>query len=201
MKNLFLYAFLCFSAISSILFAHEKEEHLKNRHTQKETVRNINNDTISVNNMPEHLRNKHDEPEKEEPFVLNPVEEISEHLHNKVIHFPIALTLVAFLFSLLNIHKHNQHTDNVIKILIGISLSMGILAYFTGTTQMLPFAGHAKEWLAFAHRLAGIITLFLIAIWFVALFFEQTKKYSWLIGLGTSISVLITGFLGGVLAH
>jgi uncharacterized membrane protein len=169
--------------------------------TMQDTVTMVGKDTIAVNGIAvgKAVKQEKTVEMKEPEFILKPGEQMFAHLHNKIVHFPIALTLVAFLFSLLNIKKQNY--DLVIKILLGISLLTGISAYFTGNFQLTPFIGEPKEWLANTHRLTGIISTSFILIWFVTLFIERTKKYSWVIGLVVVIAILITGFLGGVLAH
>ncbi len=203
MKNLIVVFFLFFGVAS--IMAHGDEDHKKMKMKKVDTLTIVNGDTIAINGNPRNAADKMQgmtkEEMKEEIFVLKPAEAALQHLHNKIVHFPIALTLVAFLFSLLNIKKQSYCTYQSIKILLGISLFAGIAAYFTGNFQLTPFIGEPKEWLSNTHRLTGIISTILILIWFVALFIERTKKYSWAIGLIVVIAISITGFLGGVLAH
>jgi uncharacterized membrane protein len=169
----------------------------------QDTVTMVGKDTIAVNGIAVGKAVKQEKPveTKEPEFILKPSEQMFAHLHNKIVHFPIALTLVAFLFSLLNIKQQSHCTYQSIKILLGISLFAGISAYFTGNFQLTPFIGEPKEWLANTHRLSGIISIILIFLWFITLFIERTKKHSWAIGLIVVAAILITGFLGGVLAH
>jgi len=201
MKTIRLIALLVLTA-TIIISAHEGKDHKKQvMEAMLDTVTMVGKDTISVNGkaVNKSILEQQELEEKEPAFVLMPAEEMFEHLHNKIVHFPIALTLVAFLFSLLNIKKRNY--DLVIKILLGISLLTGIVAYFSGNFQLTPFIGDPKEWLANTHRLSGIISTLLILIWFAALFFDRIKKYLWIIGLIVVTAISITGFLGGVLAH
>ncbi|MBU2444185.1 MAG: hypothetical protein KJ666_01245 [Bacteroidetes bacterium] len=197
-RLLFLVLFVCV-VNSNIVFAHEGKH--ENKTTKQDTITLVGKDTIAVNGMAVGKAINNEEPvETQEPeFILKPGEQMLAHLHNKIVHFPIALTLVAFLFSLLNIKKSNY--DLVIKILLALSLGSAIAAFFTGNTQLVPFIGDPKEWLAYTHRLSGIITTIFILTWFIALFIERTKKSAWVIGLIVVIGISITGFLGGVLAH
>ena len=203
MKNLFTLILLLL-LFTTVVSAHEGKDHKKQvMGSIQDTVTMVGKDTIAVNGKAVNESVLKQEPveEKEPEFVLKPGEQMFAHLHNKIVHFPIALTLVAFLFSLLNIKQQSHCTYQSIKILLGISLFAGISAYFTGNFQLTPFIGDPKEWLANTHRLTGIISTSLILIWFAALFIERTKKYSWAIGLIVVIAISITAFLGGVLAH
>ncbi len=59
----------------------------------------VNGDTIAVNGQAMNKTASKQEPlEKKEPkFILNLSEEMFSHLHNKMVHFPIALAFAAFL--------------------------------------------------------------------------------------------------------
>lgn len=197
--------FLMMVVLSQLtIIAHEGKDHIQQKMVQtQDTITMVGKDTIAINvkTYNKTIIEKKTVDQKVPEFTLRPSVEIFAHLHNKIVHFPIALTLVAFLFSLLNIKQQSYCTYQSIKILLGISLFAGIAAYFTGTNQIAPFIGDPKEWLANTHRLLGIISTILILIWFVTLFIERTKKFSWIIGLVVTAAILITGFLGGVLAH
>ncbi|MFZ5948619.1 MAG: DUF2231 domain-containing protein [Stygiobacter sp.] len=194
--------FLILISLSQLaIIAHEGKHEKKL--IKQDTITIVGKDTIAVNGHSKNstMKTSNEIEIKEEEFVLKPAEEMFAHLHNKIVHFPIALTLAAFLFSFLNIKKQSPCVAQSVKILLGISLASAISAYFTGNFQLTPFIGEPKEWLANTHRLSGIISTILILIWFVALFIERTKKYSWVIGLVVVIAITTTGFLGGVLAH
>ncbi|MCK9426935.1 MAG: hypothetical protein M0Q21_12935 [Ignavibacteriaceae bacterium] len=201
MKRFRLIAIFVLTA-TIIISAHEGKEHKKTiSEAMPDTIIVVGKDTFAINGKAVNKSVLKQEPvvEKEPEFVLKPGEQIFAHLHNKMVHFPIALTLVAFLFSLLNIKRRDY--DLVIKILLGLSFVVAIAAFFTGNIQLAPFIGDPKEWLANIHRLTGIISSILILLWGASLFIERIKKYSWVIGLIVVAAILITGFLGGVLAH
>lgn len=203
MKNLLIIIFLLVSS-TTIIFPHEGKDHKKqNMISMQDTVTMVGKDTIAVNGkaVNKSILKQQTVEEKEPEFILKPGEQIFAHLHNKIVHFPIALTLAAFLFSFLNIKKQSPCVAQSIKILLGIALVSAISAYFTGNFQITSFIGEPKEWLANTHRLTGITSTILILIWFVALFIERTKKSAWIIGFAVVIAISITGFLGGVLAH
>ncbi|MCL6097046.1 MAG: hypothetical protein M1391_00545 [Bacteroidetes bacterium] len=204
MKNL-IGTLLLLAALAPVnLHAHEGKDHKKQKMTpMHDTVTMVGKDTIAINGKAiSKLTPKQEIGETKEPeFILMPGKEMFSHLHNKIVHFPIALALAAFLFSLLNIKKQSYCTYQTIKILLGISFFAGVAAFFTGNFQLAPFIGDPKEWLANTHRLTGIISTILILIWFGSLFIARTKRYSWVIGIIVVVAILITGFLGGVLAH
>ena len=203
MKNIIIILTAAIMIASTGVYAHGGKEHNKNQHAKVDTFTVANGDTIAVNGKAVNKTAFKQEPvEKKEPeFALNLSEEMFSHLHNKMVHFPIALAFAAFLFSLLNIKKQSHCTYQTIKILLGISLFTAIVAYLTGNSQITVFLEDPKEWLAKTHRLIGIISTILILIWFVFSLIERTKKRSWIIGLIVVIAISITGFLGGVLAH
>lgn len=203
MKNIIIILIMTVVLIPLSSYAHGGKDHKKEKVVKQDTVTIVGKDTIAINRKAvSKLTIKETQIEKKEPkFVLNLSEEMGSHFHNKVVHFPIALAFVAFLFSLLNIKKQSYCTYQTIKILLGISLFTAIIAYFTGNSQITVFIGDPKEWLANTHRLTGIISTILILIWFVVSLIDRIKKHSWVIGLIVVIAISITGFLGGVLAH
>lgn len=179
-----------------ILYAHEGHK----EKVKFDTVTVVNGDTIAVNGKAvESLKEKPSEIEEVEPFVLKPTEEIFEHLHNKIVHFPIAMGLLAFFFTLLNFKWKNFDKSIIISVAIGLIFS--ILAFFTGRNQAVPFERTGKEWLVALHQNIGISVLVTYFVWFVFLLVKRFSKYSWIIGLIVFVLILITGFLGGVIAH
>ncbi len=84
--------------------------------------------------------------EIEEKFKFNISNALFEHVHNKIIHFPISLALAAFLFSLFGI-RDNRY-DKTIKILLLIAGIFGIAAFLTGLNQFAAFEGEPKQWVA-----------------------------------------------------
>ncbi|MBI2420227.1 MAG: hypothetical protein HYV28_20385 [Ignavibacteriales bacterium] len=202
MKLLTLILLLVAFTGTTTVFAHEWKDHKKHTmHHMEDTVLMVGKDTIAVNGkiLSSSFVKQQPTAAKEPEFVLNPSDYMFTHLHNKLIHFPIALTLAAFLFTILHIRKKDY--ELVIRILLGASLLTSIAAYFTGNIQAAAFAGDPKEWLANTHRLAGILSIGLILIWFLLLFIARIKKHAWVMGILTIASIIITAFLGGILAH
>jgi uncharacterized membrane protein len=136
---------------------------------------------------------------KEEPMKLNPWEQMFEHLHNKLVHFPIALGVFAFFLTLLNFKWKNFDSTIMVSVLIALLFSIG--AFVTGKNQSEPFIGTAKEWIVELHQNLGIAVIINLFVWIIFLIIDKLKKYAWIIGLIAFILVLAAGFLGGVVAH
>lgn len=135
----------------------------------------------------------------EEPFKLNYIEEVFEHVHNKLIHFPIALSILAFLFTLLSL-KWKQF-EYSIKYIVLISAIFSIPTVITGLNQAGNFAGDPKEWIVGIHKIFGIISMSVLWIWTFFLTLKSLKRFAWLIALISIILITITSFYGGIVAH
>ncbi|MEW6701144.1 MAG: hypothetical protein AB1298_00350 [Bacteroidota bacterium] len=207
MKNLIVVSFLLLSVASNSLIAHKGEDHKKMKMGKPDTLTIVDGDTIAINGYPKSAADKMqgmtqeemNPPKAEEKFELKPFEATFQHLHNKVIHFPIVIGVFAFLFSVMHLKWKNQ--DRVILIMVAAGFLFSIVAYFTGNSQSEPFIGTGKEWVVNLHRNFGISVLALYFIWLLFLFIAKIKKYAWIIGAILFLIVSITGFLGGVIAH
>ncbi|MEP0861326.1 MAG: hypothetical protein HRF52_07785 [Ignavibacterium sp.] len=205
MKKLILLS-LVITLSPIFLFAHGDKKH---HPTKLDTVTVFGNDTIAVNGIPvidsrlssdaaEEQKNKN-HLEIEEKFKFNISNALFEHVHNKIIHFPISLALAAFLFSLFGI-RDNRY-DKTIKILLLIAGIFGIAAFLTGLNQFAAFEGEPKQWVAETHRLLGIASAVSIWLWYFILFIKPLYKLKWVIIIITVLLITATGFYGGVLAH
>ncbi|MHA2609726.1 MAG: DUF2231 domain-containing protein [bacterium JZ-2024 1] len=174
----------------SIVFAHEKEEHKEAPPGQEFT--------LPANQEKREREEETLRPEKlfQPSFLLKA---LTEHPHNKVVHFPIALALIAFLFSLLG-YRYKFLRDSV-GILVLIAALSGVASYFTGLLQIEEFIGEPEEWLAILHRNAGIATTASLWLWFITFYWKAGKKFSILFALLSFFLVTFTSFLGGILAH
>lgn len=191
---------ILFFILSSAVFAHGDEKHKKDHQTKVDTFTVVNGDTIAVNGIPiESAKQKSAEAEKEEPFELNPSEQIFEHMHNKLVHFPIVIGIVAFLLTLVNIKTKNHERVILALIIAGILFSIGTIV--TGLNQAEPFDGTGKQWLVEFHRNTGIALTASYICWLVFTSVQRLKKFSWIIGLLTTSLITLAGFLGGVIAH
>jgi uncharacterized membrane protein len=124
---------------------------------------------------------------------------LTDHLHNKLIHFPIVLTLVAAVM-VIAARKRPELEPVAFWLVWAAALSV-IPAYFTGKAAAEHFEGKPKEWLAELHEKQGITIGVLQALWVLSLLRPGTRRFAWVIGVALVIVVLSAGYLGGLLAH
>ena len=139
------------------------------------------------------------EQQPEESYQLNIAEALTEHLHNKMIHVPIGLALVAFLLRLLSL-KLPEHQAGV-RWLVLLAAIGGVAAYFAGVAQADIFEGVYKGWVVALHRKLGVATIFLLWLWTLFEFLRPLKKYAVVVGVIVVLLIHVTGFYGGILAH
>lgn len=193
--------FICLLLLATVVFPHGGKDHKKEKTVKVDTITIVGKDTIAINGISKIIYKQKNEPEliKEEPMKLNPSEQIFEHMHNKIVHFPIAIGLFAFFLSMLNFKWKNF--DSVILISVLVALLFSIVAFITGKNQSEPFIGTAKEWIVKLHQNVGLALIINFFIWTIFLFVDKLKKYAWLVGLIAFILILTAAFLGGVIAH
>ncbi len=192
---------------ATIIFAHEA--HNKKKSIPKlDTLTIIGNDTIAINGIAtqQFMAEHHDENEEHhnEAMEEEEVKEVTfgaafEHLHNKLIHFPIALTLIALLLLILG-YKEKQYLSAV-KIIVPTAALLTIATVLTGRGQTAPFEGTATYQLVETHELLGFGVLASLILWSVSLYVKPLEKFIYTIAILTFILVSITGLYGGVIAH
>ncbi len=134
------------------------------------------------------------------PYKMPPLSKaLLDHMHNKLVHFPIVLTLVAAVMVIVA-RKKPQYEPIAYWLVWAAALSV-IPAFFTGKAQEKHMYGGPKEWLDEIHEKQGIIIAITQAAWVLSLLKIQTRRYAWLIGLLLATMVLGSGFTGGLLAH
>lgn len=193
--------FICLLLLAAVVLPHGGKDHKKEKAVKMDTLTIVGKDTIAVNGISKKINSMTNMPAivKEEPMKLNPSEQMLEHLHNKLVHFPIALGVFAFFLTLLNFKWKNFDSAIMVSVLIALLFSIG--AFITGKEQSEPFLGTAKEWIVELHQNFGLAVIFNLFVWAIFLIIDKLKKYAWIIGLIGFILILIAGFLGGVIAH
>lgn len=204
-RLIYIYLILFLLIVNTNLIAHG-DEHKKEE--KQDTVTVVGGDTIAVNGVSvlDSMKNGesksavkqagNQEPEEE---AISIGSELFEHMHNKLIHFPIVFILTGLILTLLGFKKEGYET--AIKIFIGLAFLFGLAAIITGLNQAEPFIDTSKEWIVNIHKIMGIITISLTGIWEILLFTKTNKKYSLTIAVVASLIVLAVGFLGGIIAH
>ncbi|TMQ71119.1 MAG: hypothetical protein E6K80_06495 [Candidatus Eisenbacteria bacterium] len=134
------------------------------------------------------------------PYKMPPLgKALLDNLHNKLIHFPIVLTLVAAVMVIVA-RKKPQYEPVAYWLVWAAALSV-IPAYFTGKAAEQHFEGKPKEWLAEFHEKQGIVIAITQALWVLSMLKAQTRRFAWIIGILLACMVLGQGFTGGLLAH
>lgn len=193
---------------ASTINAHE--DHKKKKQDKPDTLTIVGSDTIAINGMPteEYIEAQHSESEGEHMESIEDEEEevkevtigaAFEHIHNKVIHFPIALTVIGLLLMVLG-YKDNKYWD-ALKIIIPTASLLTIVVVFSGLNQVEPFEGTAAYSLVETHKLLGFGVLASLILWSVALYVERLKKFVYLFAVLTFLLVSAAGLYGGVIAH
>jgi uncharacterized membrane protein len=119
------------------------------------------------------------------------------HMHNKIIHFPLALGVTASVLMLFA--RKRTEMLPVIRILLIIAALFAVAAYFTGKAQEEPFEeGEMHEFVEW-HQWFGIAS----GVCLFAGIFVSRKTTNLLIpyALTQLLLLAVTGFLGGILAH
>ncbi len=203
-KSGLLAAILFFFALSQL---HAHEDHDKKKE-KPDTVTVVNGDTIAINGIAvgdsllesqDAVEDENEQIESAEEYEMNAGDALFEHIHNKIVHYPIALALVTFLFAVLGFKDDRYQL--VIKVMLLIAGVFAIMAFFSGANQFDPFIGNPKEWMANTHRVLGIASAISIWLWYLCLVIKPLKKLTWVFAIITVILVSITGLYGGVLAH
>lgn len=122
----------------------------------------------------------------------------TKHLHNKLVHFPIALGLFGALFLLLS-YRYPSYKWPA-RVLLFFGGAFGIAAMFTGEAQSAEFDGTSLAQVLEYHE--DIARNCVILMWgaLVLSFFEITRKFFWLYALVLAAGLILAGGLGGVLA-
>jgi uncharacterized membrane protein len=122
-----------------------------------------------------------------------------EHLHNKIVHFPIALGLAAAI--ILIVTPRWPQYDAAGQALLAAAALFAIAAYFTGRLQAEPFEGTSMWDIVGLHATLGTLTALLLIAGVVLTRVRAAKRWLWVYGVALFLIISATGFVGGVLAH
>ncbi len=193
--------------ISAIIYAHGDHKKGKNMH-KPDTLTIVAGDTIAINGIAtkeylakEKVEQSTEDNENEEKEEIKEVtlSAAFEHIHNKVIHFPIALSVVGILLMIVG-YKDDKYWS-ALKIIIPFAALMSIVAVFAGLSQAEPFEGTSTYGLVETHKLLGFGVLASLILWSIALYVEKFKKLVWPFAVLTLILISLAGLYGGVIAH
>jgi uncharacterized membrane protein len=124
---------------------------------------------------------------------------LTGHLHNKIVHFPLALGLAAALI-LLAAPRWPAYEPTA-RILLIAGAAAAVAAYFTGQAQHEAFEDGMLEGMMRLHQKAGITTGILLVLGVVVTSLQATRRWRWLYAIVLLAVLSATGFLGGLLSH
>lgn len=151
----------------------------------------------NVQKPPEPVSQPEVEPQRDKETIIK--EAVSSHLHNKIIHFPLALGFAGAVLILLS-YRWPQYRSAA-RLLLAVAAVSAVAAYFTGRAQEEPFEKGEMEPFLGAHKNLGTATA--VALW-IGVFLTGFSQYKKLLVFYAIILLLLisaTGFFGGILAH
>jgi uncharacterized membrane protein len=122
-----------------------------------------------------------------------------EHMHNKIVHFPIALGLSAAVI-LLGGARWEAYRP-VASGLLTVAAVFGLAAYFTGGAQAEAFQGTPTWGLVGQHAVQGTLTALLLIAGAILTRVRAVQRWLWLYALFLILAISYTGLLGGLVAH
>lgn len=134
------------------------------------------------------------------PYRMAPLREaLLEHVHNRLVHFPIVLALAGAL--LLILARTRPELEPVAFWTVWAAALGALASYFSGVFAADEFKGEPKEWLVALHQKWGIAVGLAQALWVVLLLRKPARRYAWVWGLVVVVLVAIAAHLGGEVAH
>jgi uncharacterized membrane protein len=122
-----------------------------------------------------------------------------DHLHNKVVHFPLALGFAGALLLLLS-YRWPQ-LEPASRLLLLVAAASAVAAYFTGRAQEEEFERGALREYFERHEVMGKISGATLALTAGLSFVAKARPWLWLFALAVLAALSFTGLLGGILSH
>jgi len=126
-------------------------------------------------------------------------EGVFDHVHNKLVHFPIALGLTAVLFVFLSVRFPDLERST--EILVWLAAVSALMAVIPGLLQEEAFeTSYKHDWVEI-HEVLGLLTTGSLFLWG---FFFRFRPFRFLVrpwSAGVLILLSLTGAVGGVIAH
>jgi uncharacterized membrane protein len=134
------------------------------------------------------------------PTIRVPLREaIFEHLHNKVVHFPLALGCAAALLILLG-YRWPQYWPAA-QLLLLLAAAAAVAAYFTGKAQAEDVENGPLRQYFELHESLGITSAVSLWLGWALTLAPRARPWLWLYALLLLALLSGTGFLGGILSH
>lgn len=134
------------------------------------------------------------------PYIMPPILQAAlADPHNKLIHFPIVLSLVAAVMVI--VARRRPQYEPVAFWTLWFAMVFTLAAYFSGLYQAQEFLHRPKRWLVDTHMRWGIGLAFAQCVWMLTLIRPRTRAFATWWSLVVVALVVVTGFLGGLVAH
>lgn len=123
----------------------------------------------------------------------------THNLHNKVVHFPLALGLAAAVFFMIA-PRWPVYEPAARLLLIGGALA-AVVAFFSGRAQEGQFDDSPFHSVVELHQAFGITTAVTLWAGVLLTFWARARRFMPVYGIVLILLLVCTGFLGGVLSH
>lgn len=133
------------------------------------------------------------------PLVIETAAALRQHMHNKIVHFPVALGTVGALLLLLS-YRWPQFGPGA-RLLLVLAALGAWMAVRSGQAQGGDLeGGELGLWLE-RHEDMGEWTAWALTLTAIASLVTQARPFQWLLALVAAGLLGYTAFLGGILAH
>lgn len=134
-------------------------------------------------------------------IILDPGR-IFSHMHNKIVHFPIALGIISGVFDILSFF--NPSLSQAGKIILAFTTAGAVGAFISGKAIEEEMEGEyteSYEGVLEIHEALGLLAMSIYIIAFLLRLSPKTDKLSKLIVILSLPLISFVGYLGGILAH
>ena len=124
---------------------------------------------------------------------------LTSHIHNKIVHFPLALGMAAAF--LLIVAPRWPSYEPAARVLLIMGALAAVIAYFSGTAQEDQFDDSPFHAVVELHEKFGIATALTLWTGAALTFWPRARRFMPVYGVLLLLLLSGTGFLGGVLSH
>ncbi len=124
---------------------------------------------------------------------------LTSHVHNKVVHFPLALGMAAAF--ILIVAPRWPAYEPAARVLLIVGALAAVAAYLSGTAQEDQFDDSPFHAVVELHEKLGIATALTLWTGAALTFWSRARRFMPVYGAILVLLLAATGFLGGVLSH
>lgn len=124
---------------------------------------------------------------------------LTGHVHNKLVHFPLALGLAACLLWVLALRQPGH--EPAARLLLAGAALMGLASVLTGQAQKITYETSPLIEIVEWHEKMGFVTLALLMLGAAWQWHASWRKVVWPYGMVLVLVMLFTGLLGGIVSH